>query len=145
MGKASKCCHTLCIMQIKAHFIVILQICFAHSMIGCSIVNLLCYCVCGEPRPSSDLLVLFVISNQLLLVITIITAYLITTNDHAPRQKKQVACHYTSLLAKTSDWTDDCFRHNMHTKYILQLRYEEVVLSFCTRVYQSPSLLLVDG
>ena len=51
------------IMQIKAHFIVILQICFGRYMIGCSIVNLLCYCVCGEPRPSSDLLVLFVISN----------------------------------------------------------------------------------
>ena len=63
------------------------------------------------------------VSGWLLLAFTIITAYLITCDGHAPRKKEQVAYHYAGLLAEMGKR----FRHNMHM-YILHLRHEDVIL-----------------
>ena len=133
------------IMQIKAHFIITLQICFAHSMIGWSIVNLLCYCVCGGPRPSSDLLVLFVISNWLYLVITSITAYLITTNDHSQdRRSRWLAIgpvYWQRQVTEQMTASGITCTQNISCSWHVKKLY----LSFCTWVCQSPSLMLVNG
>ena len=71
---------------------------------------------------------LSVASSWLLLAVTIITVYLITSNGSVPRLKKQAAYHQPSRLAETSD----CFRHNAYM-YILYLRSEDNILAIlCT-------------
>ena len=58
----------------------------------------------------------FLIRSTQLTWSLLCTAYLITSNDHVLRQKRQAACHLASLLAGAGD----CFRYNacIHLLYI---------------------------
>ena len=58
-----------------------------------------------------------------MLAITIITAYLITSDGKALRYKEQAAYHLAGQLAEMGN----CFKHNTHM-YILYLRHEDAIL-----------------
>ena len=80
-------------------------------------------CDCGSFHRlglGSNLLV--ICSRQ--LVVAIIPVYQITSDGHAPRQKKEATCHQAHLLAVT----DKCLRQNMYV-YILYLRCEDTILA----------------
>ena len=93
----------------------------------------------GRLRSGSGLLVLFVACDWLLSAITIITAYLIISDDCATRWKKQSVCHWANLLAGTGH----CFRHNMYP-YILYQRCEDDILGIlCTDLL--PTITTIAG
>ena len=58
-----------------------------------------------------------VADSQLLLAIVMITAHLITSDDHASRQEKQEAYHYFGLHTGMSD----CFKHKIYEDEVMQL------------------------
>ena len=53
--------------------------------------------VSGLGSDSNYLLICLVLADRFLLAITVITAYLITSDDHAPKCIKQVAYHRAGL------------------------------------------------
>ena len=55
----------------------------------------------SELGSGSNLLISLLLVDQFLLAITVITAYLITSDDHAPKYIKQVAYHCAGLLTGT--------------------------------------------
>ena len=54
-----------------------------------------------------------------MLAIAIITAHLITSDDHASRQEKQEAYHCFGLHTGMSD----CFSHKINEDDVMQLSY----------------------
>ena len=67
---------------------------------------------------------LLVTSSWLLLIITIITAYMRASNGRAPKQRKQATCHQATLVAEMANG----FRHNSYV-YSLYLRCENTILA----------------